>query len=157
MNPIYLFTSTDGRIPRRTYWIGIVILTLTGVPALLLGAFLGGNTGVAIVNLFFLWCGFALSVKRAQDRNFHYLFVAAYFGLVALLTSVQASTKGGISDKMMDPSVAPRVLLVAVTVLFAAYVIFLFIQLGCLRGTIGPNKYGPDPLPPAATPNPQQA
>lgn len=150
MNPIYLFTSTDGRISRQTYWIGIVIITAVGVPSLFAGAFLGGNTGAAIVNLFFLWCGFALSVKRAQDRNRHYLFIAAYFGLLALLTSVQASTKGGISDKMMDPSVAPRILVGLVSVLFIGYVIYLFIELGCLRGTVGPNKYGPDPLPPAA-------
>jgi uncharacterized membrane protein YhaH (DUF805 family) len=146
MNPVYMFTSTEGRIPRQTYWIGILIISVVGVPAVLLGAVLGGSTGAAIVNLFFLWCGFALSVKRAQDRNLHYLFVAAYFGLLALLTSVQATTKGGISDKMMDPSVAPRVLVGIVSVVFLGYVVFLFIQLGCLRGTIGPNKYGPDPM-----------
>ncbi len=149
MNPIYMFTSVEGRIPRKTYWIGIVIISVVGLPAVFLGAFLGGNTGAAIVNLLFLWCGFALSVKRLQDRNRHYLFVAAYFGLLALLTSVQAGTKGGISDKMMDPSIAPRVLLVLVSVLFLGYVIFLFIELGCRRGTIGPNKYGADPLLPA--------
>ncbi len=152
MNPIYMFTSVEGRIPRKTYWIGIVIISVVGVPALFVGALLGGNTGAAIANLFFLWCGFALSVKRVQDRNRNYLFVAAYFGLLALLTSVQAGTKGGISDKMMDPSVAPRVLLVLVSVLFLGYVVFLFIELGCRRGTVGPNKYGPDPLQQAAAP-----
>jgi uncharacterized membrane protein YhaH (DUF805 family) len=155
MNPIYLFTRTEGRIPRRTYWIGIVIITLVGVPAVLAGAFLGGSTGAAIVNLFFLWCGFALSVKRAQDRNRHYLFVAAYFGLLALLTSVQASAAKPVTDKMMDPAVAPAV--VVVSLLFLGYFVFLFIELGCRRGTIGPNKYGPDPLQLAATSNPLQA
>jgi uncharacterized membrane protein YhaH (DUF805 family) len=157
MNPIYMFTKTEGRIARQTYWIGIVIITLVGVPTIVAAAFVAGGTGAAIANLFFLWCGFALSVKRAQDRNLHYLFVAAYFGLLALLTSVQASTKGGISDKMMDPSIAPRILVGIVSVVFIAYVVFLFVQLGCLRGTIGPNKYGPDPLQQAVTPNPQQA
>jgi uncharacterized membrane protein YhaH (DUF805 family) len=149
MNPVYMFTSTEGRIPRQTYWIGILIISVVGVPAVLLGAVLGGSTGAAIVNLFFLWCGFALSVKRAQDRNRHYLFVAAYFGLLALLTNVLASSNK-ISDKMMDPSAVPPALTVLVGVLFAGYVIFLLIELGFLRGTVGPNKYGPDPLQPAA-------
>jgi uncharacterized membrane protein YhaH (DUF805 family) len=33
-----------------------------------------------------------------------------------------------------------------------AITIWAFVELGCLRGTIGPNRYGPDPLPPPALP-----
>lgn len=149
MNPVYMFTSTEGRIARQTYWIGIVIITLVGVPAVGAALYFGGGTAAAITNLFFLWCGFALSVKRAQDRNRHYLFVAALFGLSALLTTIQASTKMSITDKMMDPSGVPQLLAAIVLVLLFGYLVFLFIELGCLRGTVGPNKYGPDPLPTA--------
>ena len=28
--------------------------------------------------------------------------------------------------------------------------IWFFVELGCLRGTVGANRFGPDPLPPAA-------
>ena len=30
--------------------------------------------------------------------------------------------------------------------------VWAFVELGCLRGTIGPNRYGPDPLEPTAIP-----
>jgi uncharacterized membrane protein YhaH (DUF805 family) len=142
MNPFNLFTSVDGRIPRQTFWLGIVAITVIGLPTIGLAAFLGGGTAGAIANLFFLWCGFALSAKRAQDRGRHYLFIAAYFGLLALLTNVSAS-----QTKMMGRMAAePSPLLIVLSLLFIAYVIFLFIELGLRRGTIGPNRYGPDPL-----------
>jgi uncharacterized membrane protein YhaH (DUF805 family) len=142
MNPFNLFTSVDGRIPRQTFWLGIVAITVIGLPTIGLAAFLGGGTAGAIANLFFLWCGFALSAKRAQDRGRHYLFIATYFGLLALLTNVSAS-----QTKMMGRMAAePSPLLIVLSLLFIAYVIFLFIELGLRRGTIGPNRYGPDPL-----------
>jgi uncharacterized membrane protein YhaH (DUF805 family) len=33
-----------------------------------------------------------------------------------------------------------------------AITIWAIVELGFLRGTIGPNRYGPDPLPPLALP-----
>ncbi|MBY0530616.1 MAG: DUF805 domain-containing protein [Xanthobacteraceae bacterium] len=146
MNPIQLFTNVDGRIPRQTYWLGIVAITVLGLPSIALAAYLGGGTAGAIANLFFLWCGFALSAKRAQDRGKHYLFVAAYFALLAIVTNLSAS-----QSKMMGKMAAePSPLLIVVSLLFIAYVIFLFIELGLRRGTIGPNRYGPDPIENAA-------
>lgn len=142
MNPLYLFTSVEGRIARQTYWLGIIAITVIGVPTIALAAYLGGGTAGAIANLFFLWCGFALSVKRAQDRNMHYLFVAAYFALVAVVTNLTASQQKmmrGMADDQQP-------LVVIVSLIFLAYVVFLFIQLGLKRGTRGSNKYGPDPL-----------
>ncbi len=142
MNPLYLFTSVEGRIGRKTYWLGILAITIIGVPTIALAAYLGGGTAGAIANLFFLWCGFALSVKRGQDHNMHYLFIAAYFALVAVVTNLTAS-----QTKMMTGMAnQQQPLVVAVSLVFLAYVIFLFVQLGLRRGTVGPNKYGPDPL-----------
>jgi uncharacterized membrane protein YhaH (DUF805 family) len=149
MNPLQLFTNVDGRIPRQTYWLGILAITVVGLPTILAATALGGGTAGAIANLFFLWCGFALSAKRAQDRGKHYLFIAAYFALLAFLTSLSTS-----QAKMMGRMASePSPLLVVVSLLFLAYVIFLFIELGLRRGTAGPNRYGPDPL--EATPQPQ--
>lgn len=142
MNPLQLFTNVDGRIPRQTYWLGILAITVIGLPVIVLAAYLGGGTAGAIANLFFLWCGFALSAKRAQDRGRHYLFIAAYFALLAFLTNLSTS-----QTKMMGSMASePSPLLIVVSLLFLAYVIFLFIELGLRRGTVGPNRYGPDPL-----------
>jgi uncharacterized membrane protein YhaH (DUF805 family) len=142
MNPIQLFTNVDGRISRQMFWLGIVAITVIGLPVIGVAAYLGGGTAGAIANLFFLWCGFALSAKRAQDRGKHYLFIAAYFALLAFVTNLSAS-----QTKMMGRMAAePSPLLIVVSLLFLAYVIFLFIELGLRRGTVGPNRYGPDPL-----------
>jgi uncharacterized membrane protein YhaH (DUF805 family) len=142
MNPISLFTSVDGRITRQMFWLGIVAISVIGLPTIGVAAYLGGGTAGAIANLFFLWCGFALSAKRAQDRGKHYLFIAAYFALLAFVTNLSTS-----QSKMMGRMAAePSPLLIVVSLLFLAYVIFLFIELGLRRGTVGPNRYGPDPL-----------
>jgi uncharacterized membrane protein YhaH (DUF805 family) len=142
MNPIQLFTNVDGRISRQMFWLGIVAISVIGLPVIGVAAYLGGGTAGAIANLFFLWCGFALSAKRAQDRGKHYLFIAAYFALLAFVTNLSAS-----QTKMMGRMAAePSPLLIVVSLLFLAYVIFLFIELGLRRGTVGPNRYGPDPL-----------
>lgn len=142
MNPLYLFTSVEGRISRRTYWLGILAITVVGVPVIALATLLGGGTAGAIANLFFLWCGFALSVKRAQDRDRHYFFIAAYFAFVAVITNLSAS-----QAKMMGRmATEQQTLLGVVSILFIGYVIFLFVELGLRRGTVGPNRYGTDPL-----------
>ena len=142
MNPIQLFTSVEGRISRQMFWLGIVAITVVGLPAVGLAAYLGGGTAGAIANLVFLWCGFALSAKRAQDRNRNYLFVAALFGLAAFATNLaanQAKAMGKMASEQQP-------LLAVVSILFLGYLIFLFIDLGLRRGTVGPNKYGDDPL-----------
>ncbi len=142
MNPLQLFTSVEGRISRRSFWLGIVAITVVGVPAILVATLIGGGTAGAIANLFFLWCGFALSAKRAQDRGRHYLFVAAYFALVAVLSSL-STTQSRMMGKM---AAEPSPLLIVVSLFFIVYVGFLFVELGLRRGTVGPNRYGPDPL-----------
>ena len=148
MNPVSLFTSVEGRISRQVYWLGIVAITIIGLPMVAVAAYIGGGTAGAIANLVFLWCGFALSAKRAQDRNRHYLFVAAIFGLAAVVTNL-ATSQAKAMGKMASEQ---QPLLVVVSLLFFAYLIFLFIDLGLRRGTIGPNRYGPDPLEQAAHP-----
>lgn len=146
MNWKQLLFSTEGRIPRKTFWLGILFITIAGVPALIAAAFLGGATAAGIVNLLFLWFGFALSAKRAQDRNRHYLIVAAYFALAVAVSGLAPNT----AMTMMDTGAMNQTALGLASIVLLGYVIYLFVELGCLRGTVGPNKYGPDPLEPAA-------
>jgi uncharacterized membrane protein YhaH (DUF805 family) len=72
----------------------------------------------------------------------HYLFVAAYFALVAVVTNLTASQ----TKMMTGVANEQQPLAVIASLVFLGYVIFLFVQLGLRRGTVGPNKYGPDPL-----------
>ena len=144
MNVLQFFTSVEGRITRQQFWLGIVAITFVGSPIVGLSALLGGATAGAIVNLVFLWCGFALSVKRANDRDRHYLFGAAYFALVAIVTSMSASQTKTV-DRMASEQ---QTLFAIVSLIFLGYMLFLFVDLGLRRGTEGANKYGPDPLQP---------
>jgi len=142
MNPIQLFTTVDGRITRQQFWLGIVAITFVGSPIVALVALIGGATAGAIANLVFLWCGFALSAKRAQDRDRHYLYVAALFGLAALVTNLAASDSKAVGRVASEQ----QPLLGVVSLFFIGYLIFLFVDLGLRRGTLGANRYGPDPL-----------
>jgi uncharacterized membrane protein YhaH (DUF805 family) len=44
-----------------------------------------------------------------------------------------------------------RMLGVALAVASAAVTIWMIVEIGCRRGTVGPNQYGPDPLEGVAT------
>lgn len=146
MNLVSLFVGTEGRITRKQFWLGILAIFLIGTPLQLGAAFVGGPTAFGIVNLMFLWIGFALSAKRAQDRNRHYFIVAAYFAIAALVSSFATAS----TSMAMGMSDGQQAILAVLSLGFLGYVIYLFVELGCLRGTMGPNKYGPDPLEPAS-------
>ena len=100
-----------------------------------------------VIFLIFLYPSAALSIKRRHDKDNSGLDVWIYFGLTALLLLVQAlglfmtvTDIGGIS--MPTPSLPMTILQIIVGI----YGIYLLVVLGFLKGTSGPNQYGPDPL-----------
>ena len=144
--------SLSGRINRAKYWLGSIFTALifVGIAAAII--FARGvpsdpeelNTmqyllPIAILELVFLYPWTALMVKRLHDRNRPTWFAA--FMLVPMLISVATNLLGLTGDpeqnNMLDYIIGAVVLGVGV---------WFFIELGCLRGTIGDNQYGPDPL-----------
>ena len=115
-----LYLTTDGRISRKTWWIGaivlgvinivvsLVLLPLVGlggpnVAALMaansdaaalstamLGSIQASGWGGLIVFLIFAYPGYCLSVKRRHDKNNNGMDVIAYYVLTGLLLLVQA-------------------------------------------------------------------
>jgi uncharacterized membrane protein YhaH (DUF805 family) len=76
---------------------------------------------------------FAIGVKRLHDRDQSgWWIVLFYFGPGVASAIAQSSASGGVS-------------LVLSLVSFAIS-IWAIVVLGFLRGTRGPNRYGPDPL-----------
>ena len=71
----YLFTSFEGRISRKTYWTGVVVLAVAVVIAELLDMILGtaGESGYGIVTIIALiaviYPAIALYTKRWHDRG----------------------------------------------------------------------------------------
>jgi uncharacterized membrane protein YhaH (DUF805 family) len=84
------------------------------------------------------WCCAATLIKRLHDRNKSGWWMVPFFVVPGLYHQFE--------DRLGDTYVAGFVGLVA-----AVLGIWCFIEIACLRGTQGPNRFGPDPLAPADT------
>ena len=128
----YLFTSFEGRINRKPFWLSLLALfVVEWILMLVLGLVLGtsmmgsvdpnmapdqaaamatkGMIPIIIVSLLFLYPALAIYAKRWHDRG-----KSGWWTLIGLVPVI-----GGI---------------------------WLLVELGFLRGTEGPNQYGNDPL-----------
>lgn len=101
-----------------------------------------------VMFLIFLYPSAALSIKRRHDKDNSGLDVWIYFGLTALLLLVQAlglfTSNVEISPGVVMPM--PGLPFTILQIVVGIYAIYLLVVLGFLKGTTGPNQYGPDPL-----------
>ena len=116
----YLFTRTDGRISRKAWWIGTIMLIVANllislailpvvglggpniaaimaaqddpaqISALVLGSMQTAAWGSLIVFLLFAYPAYCLSVKRRHDKNNSGRDVLIYFAVPAVLLLIQA-------------------------------------------------------------------
>ena len=152
----YLYTSFDGRINRKPYWIGTIILAVVIlVISFVAGMFMGVSITAPdfrfkllslVLGVLLLYPAAALMVKRLHDRD-RPAWLAALFlasGLIKSVTDVIGVTGNPVSPNPLDA------LLNLITFIFG---IWAFVELGCLRGSAGTNRHGPDPLGSAAGPH----
>lgn len=149
----HLFTSFDGRINRQPYWFGTIILAVVNVViSLIAGKLLGVSITApdfrfTLVSLFlailFLYPAAALMVKRLHDRDRPAWLAALFLGL-ALFRSVTDLIP--MTGNQSNPNVLGLLLGGIFAIVFAVISIWAFVELGCLRGSVGTNQYGPDPL-----------
>ena len=147
-----LFTATDGRIRRSTWWLGILLLLvcellLVYVPT---GLVITDNLGqednafagirgylcaIAAVALYSLT--YPILAKRFQDRNKP--------GRLALLGIIPIA----INDLGLYLGVlglVPESVLEKLFVIYCAVArLWFVVELGLLKGTPGPNRFGEDP------------
>jgi uncharacterized membrane protein YhaH (DUF805 family) len=164
MSLLHLLFGFSGRINRAKFWLAVVLWIVfwaIAVPICVLAAFmiLGLHLPdsslpsdelvtryirmafdylfllIIIIALFIVsWISaFAVGIKRLHDRN--------KSGWWILLFYVAPSVLSGIADMSEQP-------MAAVVLGLASLVISIWglVELGFLRGTVGPNQYGPDPL-----------
>lgn len=142
-----LLFSFSGRLNRKPYWlttlamIGVVIVAmilifiLAGGAAALTGNASGFGMGLILLMILLyiplLWVGLALGAKRLHDRNKSAWWLALFWLLPAVLQGIgeQIGTLG-----------------IVLTLVGVAISIWGLVEIGFLRGTVGPNQYGPDPL-----------
>ncbi|HXC27619.1 MAG TPA: DUF805 domain-containing protein [Stellaceae bacterium] len=141
------FLSAQGRIPRYQWWLGSIGLGVAGlivgvIIGLVFGAAARGFAGRAVlflVSLAIIYGSYCLIAKRFHDRDKPELYAQLVVGfrLVKIVLDLI-----GVSGNHLQLNGIDYIFLIG---LFGI-AIWLFIDLGCLRGTIGPNQYGPDPL-----------
>jgi uncharacterized membrane protein YhaH (DUF805 family) len=139
MDWAYLFFSFEGRIGRKTFWIGIAILIVAELTGYLVAEVFQGDRLSAIVDLIFIYPEFAIAVKRAHDRDLPIWILIVFFAGEALLDLLTVVELAGNNDQ-------PSLLSLMIAVPFTVVLVALLIELGFRRGTIGPNQYGPDPI-----------
>jgi uncharacterized membrane protein YhaH (DUF805 family) len=139
MDWVYLFTGVHGRITRQWFWIGLGVLIVVELVAGQIARQVQGEQLASLVSLALDYPEFALAVKRANDRNLSVWTVATFFivdGLFGFLGLMSA-----------DGEVSPdNPLATVLGYVWLAVLVVLIVELGFRRGTVGPNRFGADPL-----------
>ena len=141
----YLFTSFQGRINRKSLWMAAIVMVVVAIVVSIGAAIILGVEGRGfsifglLLSLALAYPWLALAIKRLHDRSrpdyFAYLMVAP-----SVLTNLAQAA--GLTG---DPA-NPNALSYLLTLLAFLAFVWAVIELGCLRGTVGPNEHGPDPL-----------
>jgi uncharacterized membrane protein YhaH (DUF805 family) len=148
---VFSYFSFQGRSNRQRYWVtGITIFMLYFLAALIAGALaelplLGILGGVLFFVLLpvYLWAILANGARRLHDRGKSAWWLLLFLGLPTLL-SIPAELVRYSHDA--DAQALGLILLLPAL----PFYIWGFVVMACLKGTTGPNKFGDDPLQPAA-------
>jgi uncharacterized membrane protein YhaH (DUF805 family) len=167
-----LLFSSQGRIPRSTWWyfrLAVAgIMVGLSVVAVMISALIGGSlsasdsSAVIVVllcvgvpaYLLIIVTDIMVSIKRCHDRNRSGWFLlwsyipSIIYSVFSWLFVMPASISYGYDPSSMD-NVAILINCAMSLVTFATG-LWVLIELGFLKGTAGPNQYGPDPTIPAA-------
>jgi uncharacterized membrane protein YhaH (DUF805 family) len=144
----YLF-SPRGRINRAKYWvyvavsIAILVVLIAIISILWAGQLYAPQGGagfpsvalfvVGAVYLILLVVGIFVGIKRLHDRDKSGWWLIVFYLVPMVLSWVSAIlSRDGIGVVFALASLAIS--------------IWALVELGCLRGTAGPNRYGEDPL-----------
>jgi uncharacterized membrane protein YhaH (DUF805 family) len=141
-----LLFSFQGRLNRKPYWMTILAITVIVFVLVVLALVMFGErdfwaggallAALVIIYIPLIWIGLAIGAKRLHDRD-----KSAWW---LLLFYLAPSVLSGAANHAGD---------VGLSILYLAsfaITVWAFVELGCVRGTVGPNRFGPDPLAPAA-------
>jgi uncharacterized membrane protein YhaH (DUF805 family) len=144
-----LFFSFRGRINRAKYWLAILVYIIINVIVSVLGLAIGHGVAMqglsAIVGIALFISGLAVGAKRLHDRNKSAWWLLLFYVVPGVLVVV-AVVLGLVGVGAGSSSAG--IIAILIYIISLAIIVWAFVELGCLRGTIGANQYGPDPLPP---------
>jgi uncharacterized membrane protein YhaH (DUF805 family) len=140
---LHLFFSPKGRINRAKYILVTLLWAGFGIGVVVLAHFTTGLANsteawilVIVLTAPALWSSVIAGIKRLHDRNKTGLWMLLfYLGPYILDNAASSAELHGNSAAW----VVAEALNLAIT-------LWAFVELACLRGTIGPNQYGDDPV-----------
>ncbi len=150
INHVYL--TTEGRIGRQSFWIGVIALIVVSIVInIIIGSLFGWFNFATrlmqvIVQLVLAYPAYALMAKRFQDRAKPGTYAAIIVGLNILYSLLALIGLFGAPGAPNGAPVAPNTLGMLFGLVMAAIGIWVLVELGILRGTVGDNAYGPDPV-----------
>lgn len=164
MGALDLFFGFGGRINRGKFWLTLVVwllIWIVAIPAFVVGglAILGSNVSdgslpnledpvallrmirdygiLSLIILAFIivsWVSaFAVGIKRLHDRDRSGWWTLLFYFGPAVLVLAQNSADGALTSLVLGLGAL-------------AISVWWLVELGFLRGTSGPNRFGPDPL-----------
>lgn len=125
-----LFTSFDGRINRQKWWLGLIVLMIIEWIFIIIAMMLGGG----------MMTGIDPQDPAAVNRTMGALMVP----LMILVLVFLWPTLAIYAKRWHDRGKSGWWTLIILIPLIGP--IWVLVELGFLRGTEGPNQYGPDPL-----------
>lgn len=143
------YFSPSGRISRSQYWLRFFLPVF--VIGIALHALALGHPALRILpqlfQLLVLWPGIAILIKRIHDRNKSGWLVWVLYGPMIPLILLVIVTIIALAVHALHVAGMLGSITGALGIIMFAVAIWFFIEFGCMRGTIGVNRYGPDPVP----------
>jgi uncharacterized membrane protein YhaH (DUF805 family) len=121
----WLFTSFEGRINRAKFWAGSIALWLMSL-----------ITNVVISTLF--------GAQYAQGEIFPVMGPVAWLIWLAITLALAYASLAVWAKRWHDRDKSGWWSLIILVPFLGA--VWILVELGCLPGTEGPNRFGPDPL-----------
>lgn len=136
MDKLLPYFSFAGRANRQRYWLVVLatyaLMLLVGLFAMVIPFVGPAIAGIVIIGG--VWVSLAISSRRLHDRNKSAWWLVAMYLPIAILSALGALV-GDEAGAAFDALSLP-------------FSIWILVELGCLKGTEGPNRFGPDPLDP---------
>ena len=150
----YLYTSFDGRLNRKPFWIAslimmaaaIVIALIVVAPFAIVSPGAGAFVSL-ILTLALLYPVLALGVKRLHDRGKSGQLMAVFIAPSLILQLGELFGLTGTEQLVAGEAIyLPNALGWLLNLVNLGVGIWALIELGVLKGTEGANEYGPDPV-----------
>jgi uncharacterized membrane protein YhaH (DUF805 family) len=151
MNLQFLYFTMQGRTSRQSFWLALAGLLLASWAASFVVQWMAGMMAgnevmgrlasgmVMVISLVALVGLISICVKRFHDRDRSGWWMAPLY-IVSILSALAVSSGLAITAD------GPTSMGLAQQAVWLGVVLWLLVELGGLKGTAGPNRYGPDPL-----------